>query len=67
MDAPCLQRLLVFEGTNKIDISVISAPRLEIFGKLFDNFPKLQFSTMDFPVQTSFFTLISPYFIRLVT
>jgi hypothetical protein len=57
MDAPCLQRLLFFFGRTKIDISVISAPRLDTLGKLFDNFPKLQFSTTVFQVHASFFLL----------
>jgi hypothetical protein len=35
-DAPCLERLLYCEGM-KVDISVISAPRLVILGDLFQN------------------------------
>ena len=49
-DAPCLERLLYFGGT--VNISVISAPRLAIFGKLFDGFPMLQFGAMVFKVYT---------------
>ncbi|KXG34293.2 hypothetical protein SORBI_3002G015600 [Sorghum bicolor] len=47
-DAPCLERLLYFGGT--VNISVISAPRLAIFGKLFDGFPMLQFGAMVFKI-----------------
>ncbi|KAG0517044.1 hypothetical protein BDA96_09G054300 [Sorghum bicolor] len=39
-DAPCLERLLLFGG-NKMDVLVISAPRLHILGKLQNNnFPR---------------------------
>ncbi|XP_066395707.1 uncharacterized protein [Miscanthus floridulus] len=47
VDAPCLQRLLFFEGRDMY-ISVISAPRMDILGKLFDNLPKLEFSATVF-------------------
>jgi hypothetical protein len=44
-DAPCLERLLFFRDVEDMDISVISAPRLAILGKLNSNFPRLQFGT----------------------
>ncbi|CAN6196713.1 unnamed protein product, partial [Urochloa humidicola] len=53
-DAPCLERLMVFEASymvypgSEIDISVISAPILEILGELSGKFPRLQFSTTTF-------------------
>ncbi|CAL5091919.1 unnamed protein product [Urochloa decumbens] len=43
-DAPCLERLLIFEGLE-IDISVVSAPRLRILGELQDDDHVLQFGT----------------------
>ncbi|XP_066368749.1 putative FBD-associated F-box protein At5g38570 [Miscanthus floridulus] len=44
-DAPCLERLLLFGG-NKIDVLVISAPRLHILGKLRNyNFPRFHSGT----------------------
>ncbi|WVZ61600.1 hypothetical protein U9M48_011452 [Paspalum notatum var. saurae] len=43
-DAPCLERLLFFKE-EMMDISVISAPRLQIFGKLFSLCPMLHFGT----------------------
>ncbi|KXG21358.1 F-box/FBD/LRR-repeat protein At3g26920 isoform X1 [Sorghum bicolor] len=44
-DAPCLERLLLLGGT-KIAVSVISAPRLHILGKLRNtNFPRFHFGT----------------------
>ncbi|RLN33958.1 hypothetical protein C2845_PM03G18500 [Panicum miliaceum] len=43
-DAPCLERLLFFTDVD-MDISVISAPRLAILGKLSSKFPRLQFGT----------------------
>nr|CAB3455524.1 unnamed protein product [Digitaria exilis] len=49
-DAPCLERLLLFGIVIGVplDISVISAPKLSVLGKLFDGFPKLQFDTTVF-------------------
>ncbi|KAG2639576.1 hypothetical protein PVAP13_2KG002400 [Panicum virgatum] len=44
-DAPCLERLLFFRDKEDMDISVISAPRLAILGKLTSNFLRLQFGT----------------------
>ncbi|XP_066398497.1 putative F-box protein At3g44060 [Miscanthus floridulus] len=49
--APCLERLLYFEGTE-MNISVISAPRLAILGKLFNGPPRLQFGAMVFQGST---------------
>ncbi|CAD6227016.1 unnamed protein product [Miscanthus lutarioriparius] len=46
-NAPCLERLLYF-GRTEMNISVISAPRLAILGKLFDGFPRLQFGATVF-------------------
>lgn len=43
-DAPCLERLLIFEGTF-MDISVISAPRLGILGELHGGYHTLRFGT----------------------
>ncbi|KAK8458826.1 hypothetical protein SEVIR_2G015333v4 [Setaria viridis] len=43
-DAPCLERLLFFDGLD-IGISVISAPRLDILGKLKGVGHMLQFGT----------------------
>jgi hypothetical protein len=43
-DAPCLERLLVIERME-IGISVVSAPRLGILGKLLGNCHTLQFAT----------------------
>ncbi|XP_021308221.1 putative F-box/LRR-repeat protein At3g18150 [Sorghum bicolor] len=50
-DAPCLERLLYFGGIE-ISISVMSAPRLAIFGNLLDGFPKLQFGATVFKGST---------------
>nr|XP_034583016.1 putative F-box/LRR-repeat protein At3g28410 [Setaria viridis]TKW30138.1 hypothetical protein SEVIR_2G015300v2 [Setaria viridis] len=49
-DAPCLERLLVFSsGTRKImDISVISAPKLDILGPLSDDFSRVEFGSTVF-------------------
>jgi hypothetical protein len=51
-DAPCLERLLLFSiGTRKaMDISVISAPKLDILGPLSDDFSKYEFGTTVFKV-----------------
>ncbi|CAL5077810.1 unnamed protein product [Urochloa decumbens] len=43
-DAPCLERLLIFEGLD-MDISVVSAPRLRVLGELQDDDHVLQFGT----------------------
>jgi hypothetical protein len=54
-DTPSLKRLLLFEGTNHMDISVVSAPRLDVFGKLCDDATKLKYSsaTTDLQVQAN--------------
>jgi hypothetical protein len=52
-DAPCLERLLYF-GRTEMNISVISAPRLAILGKLFDGFPRLRFGATVFQVRTRY-------------
>ncbi|CAL5077804.1 unnamed protein product [Urochloa decumbens] len=46
-DAPCLERLLIF-NTSEMDTSVISAPRLKILGELSNNFPRFQFGNTTF-------------------
>ncbi|CAL5077242.1 unnamed protein product [Urochloa decumbens] len=46
-DAPCLERLLVFQY-SEMDISVTSAPRLKILGRISSKFPRLQFGTTTF-------------------
>ncbi|XP_066398495.1 putative F-box/LRR-repeat protein At3g28410 [Miscanthus floridulus] len=46
-DAPCLERLLHFGGTQ-MNITVMSAPRLATLGKLFDGFSMLQFGATVF-------------------
>jgi hypothetical protein len=50
-DAPYLERLLYFGGTQ-MNVTVMSAPRLAILGKLFDGFPMLQLGATVFKVYT---------------
>lgn len=52
-DTPSLKRLLLFEGTNHMDISVVSAPRLDVFGKLCDDATKLKYSSATTDLQGS--------------
>ncbi|TVU22739.1 hypothetical protein EJB05_32456, partial [Eragrostis curvula] len=50
-DAPNLQRLLLLVLTYvdvEIDISLISAPKLEILGQITDTFPRIQFAATFF-------------------
>ncbi|CAL5091912.1 unnamed protein product [Urochloa decumbens] len=46
-DAPCLERFMFFRG-NRMDISVISAPRLGVLGLLSNNLPWFSFGTTRF-------------------
>ncbi|CAL5077800.1 unnamed protein product [Urochloa decumbens] len=58
-DAPCLERLLIFNALE-MDISVISAPRLKILGELSTKFPRLQFgaTTIQGASMVSFTTVV---------
>jgi hypothetical protein len=60
-DAPCLERLVYFGGI-KVDISVISAPRLVILGDLFPNYAGFQCDATFFQVQKPL--SLSPAFTR---
>jgi hypothetical protein len=60
-DAPCLERLLYFGGM-RLDISVISAPRLVIWGDLFHNYHGFRWNPTFFQVQAPL--SVSPAYIR---
>nr|XP_034579022.1 F-box/LRR-repeat protein At3g03360-like [Setaria viridis] len=50
VDAPCLERLLIFPDAQMMDISVISAPKLNILGPLSDDLYTVEFGTTVFQV-----------------
>ena len=54
-DAPCLERLLFFQD-KKMEISVISAPRLQILEKLSSFRPIFYFGTTKIQVQQALIT-----------
>ncbi|CAL5034436.1 unnamed protein product [Urochloa decumbens] len=63
-DAPCLERLLIFRHSTRyakiiMDVSVISAPKLDIFGPLSDDLSRLEVGTTVFqgPRLVSFTTV----------
>jgi hypothetical protein len=58
-DAPCLERLL-YSRRTWMDISVISAPRLAILGKLYGNSPRIQ-SMSSFSLSPAFMRDPSPF------
>ncbi|CAO1939352.1 unnamed protein product [Urochloa humidicola] len=62
-DAPCLERLLIFRHSTLyakvMDVSVISAPKLDVFGPLSDDLSRLEIGTTVFqgPCLISFTTV----------
>ncbi|CAL5077775.1 unnamed protein product [Urochloa decumbens] len=61
-DAPCLERLLLFSpGTRKVmDISVISAPKLDILGPLSDDFSRVEIGSTVFQGPLVSFVTVMP-------